>query len=263
MLLFFIICLIVGCFAGFLAGLFGIGGGLVIVPVLVYLLPMVGIADHQIMSVALGTSFATIVITSASSAYNHYKVGNVDLSSLKIFAPMLMISAYVASLFVSQLPKAYSIKIFACLVIYLATKMILSIKSEKGDKPLTSTAAVIGGSLIGIASSGAGIGGGGFIVPFLNARGYEMRQAIGSSSFCGALLATSGVSSYITSGWNLQGMPEYSLGYIYLPAVLAITATSFFTTKLGVIVTSRLPVATLKKAFAVFLICVAIRMIFT
>lgn len=263
MLLFFVICLIAGCFAGFLAGLFGIGGGLVIVPVLVYLLPMIGVPDHQLMSVALGTSFATIVITSSSSAYNHYKVGNVNLSSLKVFAPMLMLSTYISSLFVSQLPKAYSSKIFACLVIILASKMILSIKSAKGNKPLTHTAAAVGGGLIGVASSGAGIGGGGFIVPFLNARGYEMRQAIGSSAFCGALVAVSGGSSYITSGWNVVDMPAYSLGYIYLPAVLAITATSFFTTKFGVMLTSRLPVATLKKAFAVFLICVAIRMIFS
>ncbi|MCK3657840.1 hypothetical protein A4G18_03720 [Pasteurellaceae bacterium Pebbles2] len=261
MTLFLIICLLVGSVVGFLAGLFGIGGGLVIVPVLVYLLPMIGVPDAMLMSVALGTSFATIIITGASSAYNHYKSGNIAWSSLKIFAPSVMIATYIASLFVSKLPKEYSSKIFACLVVYLAAKMLLSVKSKKGDKPLTTTSAIVGGSLIGVASSGAGIGGGGFIVPFLNARGYEMKQAIGSSSFCGMLLALSGTASYINSGWSVADLPEWSLGYIYLPAVLGITLTSSFTTKLGVMVTNRLPVATLKRCFAVFLIFIAIRML--
>ncbi|WP_439238723.1 sulfite exporter TauE/SafE family protein [Lonepinella sp. BR2919] len=261
MLEFLLICLIVGCVVGFLAGLFGIGGGLVIVPVLVYLLPMMGIPDHMLMSVALGTSFTTIIITGASSAYNHYKSGNIIWSSLKVFAPSIMVATYLASFFVSQLPKAYSSKIFACLVVYLAIKMILSAKSKMQNKPLTMQSAIIGGGLIGIASSFAGIGGGGFIVPFLNARGYEMKQAIGSSSFCGMLLAISGSLSYISSGWNLDSMPEWSLGYVYLPAVLGITLTSMFTTKLGVTVTNRLPVVTLKRCFAVFLIFVALKML--
>ena len=260
MITLFLICLVVGCFAGFLAGLFGIGGGLIIVPVLVYLLPMVGVPDPLLMNVALGTSFATIIITSASSAYNHYKMGNIAISSLKIFAPTMMVSTYVASFFVSQLPKEYSSKIFAALVVYLSIKMLLSVKAKAGNKPFTTQSALIGGSLIGIASSGAGIGGGGFIVPFLNSRGYEMKQAIGSSSFCGMLLATSGAASYIFSGWNHPQMVDFSIGYIYLPAVLGITLTSMFTTKFGAMTASKLPVATLKRCFAIFLIIMAIRM---
>ncbi|MGQ0286455.1 sulfite exporter TauE/SafE family protein [Pasteurellaceae bacterium 22721_9_1] len=263
MITLFLICLVVGCLAGFLAGLFGIGGGLVIVPVLVHLLPMVGVPEHMLMKVALGTSFATIIITGASSAYNHYKVGNIIWQSLKVFAPVVMVSTYIASLFVSKLPKEYSSKIFAVLVVYLATKMILSVKLKTGNKPFTTTSAVVGGSLIGLASSGAGIGGGSFIVPFLNARGYEMRQAIGSSSFCGMLLATAGVASYIYSGWGNTEMPEWSIGYIYLPAVLGITLTSMFTTKIGVRTATRLPVPTLKRYFAVFLIIMAIKMLFS
>ena len=260
MITLFLICLLVGCLVGFLAGLFGIGGGLVIVPVLVYLLPLAGVPDSLLMTTALGTSFATIIVTGASSAYNHYKIGNIRWSSLKVFAPSIMIATYLASLFISNLPRELASKIFAALVVYLAAKMVLSVKSKTGDKPLTTQAAIIGGSVIGILSSGAGIGGGGFIVPFLNSRGYEMKQAIGSSSFCGMLLALSGTLSYITSGWNNANMPDWSLGYVYLPAMLGIVATSMFTTKFGALTATNLPVARLKRYFAIFLLLIAVKM---
>ena len=140
--------------------------------------------------------------------------------------------------------------------------MVLSIKpkTNKTVKPLTTQSSIIGGILIGMASSAAGIGGGGFIVPFLNSRGIDMKKAIGSSAFCGMLLGTSGMFSFMLSGWGNAAMPEYSLGYIYFPAVLCITATSFFTSKLGATATSKLPVPTLKKGFALLLITIAVDM---
>lgn len=262
MLTFSLICLAVGCLVGFLAGLFGIGGGMVVVPLLVYLLPMIGMPDQLLMSVALGTSFATIIITSGASAYNHHKRGNVVWSVLKTFLPSLMISVFLASTLISNLPKEISSKIFAVLVGYMAIKMALSIKPKGEVKPFTTTSSIIGGSIIGALSSMAGIGGGGFIVPFLNSRGIEMKKAIGTSAFCGTLLATSGMLSYMHSGWNHPDLPAGSIGYIYVPAVLAITCTSFFTAKAGVAMASRLPVATLKRYFALMLIVIALRMLF-
>ena len=257
---FFIICLLVGTVVGFLAGLFGIGGGLIIVPVLVYLLPMVGVPEPMLMSVALGTSFATIVVTGFSSAQRHHKLGNIVWPAVKILAPTIMVATFISGLFIGKLPKEYSSKVFACLVVYLAAKMVMSIKPKAVQKTLTTTATLIGGTLIGIASSAAGIGGGGFIVPFLNSRGIEMKKAIGSSAFCGMLLGLSGMFSFIVGGWNAIGMPEWSLGYVYLPAVLGITLTSFFTSKLGATTTSKLPVPTLKRYFALLLIVIAVNM---
>jgi len=250
MLTFILLCLLVGAIVGFLAGLFGIGGGLVIVPTLVYLLPMMGIPDQMLMSTALGTSFATIVITGFSSAQRHHKLGNIVWSAV-----------FISGLFIGKLDRDVSAKIFACLVVYLAAKMVISIKKNTvNDKPLTTQSSVIGGILIGMASSAAGIGGGGFIVPFLNSRGIDMKKSIGSSSFCGALLGLSGMLSFMVSGWGNPSMPDYSLGYIYLPAVLGITASSFFTSKLGATATSKLPVSTLKKGFALLLIAIAVDM---
>ena len=262
MLSFILLCLLVGAVAGFFAGLFGIGGGLMIVPVLVFLLPMVGVPESLLMSTALGTSFATIVITGFSSAQRHHKLGNVVWSAVKLLAPSIMVSVFICGFFIGKLDRDISSKLFACLVVYLAVKMVLSIKlkTNKAVKPLTTQSSIIGGILIGMASSAAGIGGGGFIVPFLNSRGIDMKKAIGSSAFCGMLLGTSGMFSFMLSGWGNAAMPEYSLGYIYFPAVLCITATSFFTSKLGATATSKLPVPTLKKGFALLLITIAVDM---
>ena len=262
MLSFILLCLLVGAVAGFFAGLFGIGGGLLIVPVLVYLLPMVGVPEPLLMSTALGTSFATIVITGFSSAQRHHKLGNVVWSAVKVLAPSIMVSVFICGFFIGKLDRDISSKLFACLVVYLAVKMVLSIKpkTNKTVKPLTTQSSIIGGILIGMASSAAGIGGGGFIVPFLNSRGIDMKKAIGSSAFCGMLLGTSGMFSFMLSGLGNAVMPEYSLGYIYFPAVLCITATSFFTSKLGATATSKLPVPTLKKGFALLLITIAVDM---
>ena len=262
MLSFILLCLLVGAVAGFFAGLFGIGGGLMIVPVLVYLLPMVGVPESLLMSTALGTSFATIVITGFSSAQRHHKLGNVVWSAVKVLAPSIMVSVFICGFFIGKLDRDISSKLFACLVVYLAVKMVLSIKpkTNKTVKPLTTQSSIIGGILIGMASSAAGIGGGGFIVPFLNSRGIDMKKAIGSSAFCGMLLGTSGMFSFMLGGLGNPSMPEYSLGYIYLPAVIGITTTSFFTSKLGANATAKLPVTTLKKGFAVLLIAIAINM---
>ncbi|WP_288062010.1 sulfite exporter TauE/SafE family protein [Rodentibacter caecimuris] len=262
MLAFIVICLLVGALVGFLAGLFGIGGGLVIVPVLVYLLPMMGVPEPLLMSTALGTSFATIVITGFSSAQRHHKLGNIVWEAVKILAPVIMITVFISGLFIGKLDRDLAAKLFACLVVYLAVKMVISIKPKatESTKTLTTKSSIIGGILIGMASSAAGIGGGGFIVPFLNSRGIDMKKAIGSSAFCGMLLGLSGMLSFMVSGWDNPAMPDYSLGYIYLPAVFGITATSFFTSKLGATATAKLPVSMLKKGFALLLIAIAIDM---
>ncbi|WP_373819512.1 sulfite exporter TauE/SafE family protein [Glaesserella sp.] len=258
----FLSCLALGAVAGFLAGLFGIGGGLIIVPVLVYLLPKVGVPHDLLMSMALGTSFSTIVVTTFSAAQRHNKLGNVDWSVVRYFVPSLMIAVFLAGLVVSDLPKEIMSKIFAIMVLFLATKMLLSLKPKTHTKPLTTKSIVIAGGIIGVLSSFAGIAGGAFIVPFLNGRGVELKRAIGTSSFCGCLLGIAATISFIVSGFNNPNLPDYSIGYIYLPALLGIILSSFFTSKLGANAANVLPVPILKKAFAVMLMLIAMNMFF-
>lgn len=257
---FFAVLLALGAIVGFLAGLFGIGGGLVVVPALVYLQPALGIPNESLMSVTLGTSFATIVITSFGSAQRHYKLGNIQWNAAKILVPTLMITTYLASGLITQLDRNVVSKIFAVLMLYLSVRMFMSVKMKDTGKRLTPASAVMGGVSIGLASSAAGIGGGGLLVPFLHSRGISIEKAIGTSSLCSMLLGLAGTLGYIHNGWGVSGLPEYSLGYIYLPAVLGITSASFFTSKLGASATSKLPVATLKRCFACLLVVIAINM---
>lgn len=253
--------LILGAVAGFLAGLFGIGGGMIIVPALVWLLPKMGVPDNLLMSIALGTSFSTIVFTTFSAAQRHNKLGNVEWSVAKFFVPALMAAVFISGLIVSDFPKAILAKVFAVLVLYMAIKMFLSLKPKQVEpKPLTTQSMLVGGGIIGVLSSFAGIAGGAFIVPFLNSRGIELKRAIGTSSFCGCLLGAAATISFIISGWGKAELPDYSLGYVYLPALVAIAATSVFTSKIGATLANKLPVATLKKAFAVMLMLIALNM---
>ena len=134
MLTFILLCLLVGALAGFLAGLFGIGGGLVIVPTLVYLLPIVDVPESLLMSTALGTSFATIVITGIGSAQRHHKLGNIVWQAVRILAPVIMLSVFICGLFIGRLDREISAKIFACLVVYLATKWYFRLKRSSHNK---------------------------------------------------------------------------------------------------------------------------------
>ncbi|MDG6881571.1 sulfite exporter TauE/SafE family protein [Phocoenobacter uteri] len=255
--------LVLGAISGLLAGLFGIGGGMVIVPALVYLLPKVGVPDDLIMSMALGTSFSTIVVNTFSAAQHHHKLGNIEFSVIKVFVPALMIMGFLTASIVTDLPKHIITKLFSVLMFYLSLKMFLSIKSQKvATKQLTVRSMITAGSVIGVLASLGGIAGGGFIVPFLEGRGLALKKAIGTSSFCGCLLGLTGMLSFMFYGYNIPNLPDYSLGYVYLPALFGVVSVSFFTSKLGAKLAAVLSVSILKRAFALLLVGIAINMFF-
>ena len=260
----FLAYLIIGAIAGFFAGLFGIGGGTIIVPILLILLPQAGVPDAQVMAMALGTSFSTIVFTSISSAWQHRKLGNVDFRVFRYLVPALMASVFVFGYLVSGLPKAKLMKMFAAMMLLLAIKMLIASKQKTAPlaKPLTARVQIIAGVVIGALSSFAGIGGGAFIVPFLNSRGFEMKRAIGTSSTCGVLLSLGATIGFMLSGSRFADMPAYSIGFVYLPAFVGIVSASVFTSRLGAMAANRLPVSVLKKAFGAFLCFVAVMMLF-
>ena len=256
----FLAYLIIGAIAGFFAGLFGIGGGTIIVPILLILLPQAGVPDAQVMAMALGTSFSTIVFTSISSAWQHRKLGNVDFRVFRHLVPSLMASVFVCGYLVSGLPKAHLMKMFAAMMLLLAIKMLIA--SKQKPAPLTARVQIVAGIVIGALSSFAGIGGGAFIVPFLNSRGFAMKRAIGTSSACGVLLAIGATVSFMLSGSHVADMPAYSVGFVYLPAFIGIVCASVVTSRFGARAANRLPVSVLKKAFGAFLCFVAMGMFF-
>ena len=254
--------LALGAIVGVLAGLLGIGGGLQVVPALVFLLPMAGIDPALAMHFALATSLSTIIFTSGSSAINHIKFGNFELLAVKWLIPGVVIGGFLGSYIADWIPGQYLSKVFAVIVLLLALQMYFSIRtvalSSMPNQYLTTASGVIIGSIASLA----GIGGGALTVPFLNRYGIEMRKAIGTSSICGSVIAISGMIGFIWHGSHVENLPPYSIGYVYLPALLCISLTSIFTTKYGVRLVNFLPTPILKRIFAVFLMFVSITMFF-
>ncbi|MEJ2765467.1 sulfite exporter TauE/SafE family protein [Photobacterium sp. MCCC 1A19761] len=256
----FAMCLGLGGCVGLLAGLLGIGGGLVVVPALVWLLPQAGIDAGLVMHIALATSLASIVLTSGASARNHLRLGNVDFTIVKSLAPGVIVGGGCGSVIAELVPTALLPKIFAVIVLLLALQMLMSMRVTS-PRPLPGRlATVCSGGMIGVVSSLAGIGGGSLTVPYLSAHGVEMRRAIGSASLSGALIAVAGMVGFIAAGVGDEALPSLSLGYVYLPALAGIVITSMVTTRYGAALVSQLPTATLKKIFAVFLLCISIKM---
>lgn len=253
--------LFLGCIVGVMAGLLGIGGGVIVVPSLVYLLPMAGIDGTVMMQITLATSLATIIMTAGSSAFNHLKLGNVDLALVRWLIPGVISGGFIGSYLAELVPSALLPKIFAALVMLLALQMLLSVRIEQARQRPGRAVSLAAGGLIGTLSTLAGIGGGSLIVPYLSRYGVEMRRAVGTASLCGCMIALSGMSGFILHGVGNAQLPQFSIGYVYLPALLAIVSTSILTTRLGACLACRMPTAGLKKLFALFLLCVSINML--
>ncbi len=253
--------LLLGSAVGVLAGLLGIGGGLVVVPALVFLLPKAGISSEILMHMALATSLATIIVTSFSSALSHLRLGNVDMFAVKWLMPGVLVGGYFGATVADWIPHQYLPKVFSIIVMLLALQMFRSIRAISHHPMPSSFVTVLCGGGIGIISSLVGVGGGSLSVPFLNRHGVEMRKAVGSSAVCGFVIAISGMLGFVVSGYQVVDLPKYSWGYVYLPALFAIAATSMLTTRFGAKLSTQLPTATLKRIFAVFLMFVAVTML--
>ena len=253
-------CLVLGALVGFLAGLLGIGGGLIIVPALVYLLAQLGISIEVIMPMALATSLATIVVTSASAAFAHHKNENIPWQLTKPLMVVVAIGALIGAFIADLLSAKALTTFFASTVILLATYMLFSIRSTSTRSMPSNKILQFIGLITGTIASLMGIAGGAILVPVLSYFGLALRNSIGVATACGAMVALFGSAGYIITGMQQTGLPQWSLGYIYLPALLGLVLTSSFFAPMGVKLATKLPVTTLKKIFATFLIIVAIKM---
>ena len=260
-LMVFTSCLFIGSLVGFLAGLLGIGGGLIIVPTLVYLLPLINVDAQLVMPMALATSLASIVVTSSSAAWIHHKQQNIPWPLAKILMIFVAMGALIGVYIASTLSAKVLTTFFASAVIVLAIYMLFSIKNENNHSMPNRFVLRVLGSCTGVLASLMGIAGGVVLVPTLSYFGFPLRQTIGVATVCGVVVAIFGSTGYIISGWGQTQLPAWSLGYIYLPALLGIVLSSSFFARYGVRLATELPVAKLKKFFAGFLILVAIKMI--
>ena len=268
MMLIFISCIFLGSLAGFLAGLLGIGGGLVIVPALVYLLPqlMIGneiISSEVIMPMSLATSLSAIVITSSSAAFAHHKNKNIPWDIAKPLMFLVALGALMGAFIADRLSAQALTNFFAGAVIVLASYMLISIRSQRSREMPSKIKLQVISLFTGVAASLMGMAGGAILVPVLTYFGMPLRHCVGIATVCGVMVALFGSLGYIISGFNNELLPSWSFGYVYLPALLGIVLTSSLFAPVGVKFAVKLPVATLKKIFAMFLILVAIKMILT
>lgn len=257
-----LIYLAVGAVAGLMAGLFGVGGGMIIVPALAFLLPTQGVKNEIIMQVAVGTSLAIISATSISSMLAHHRRNGVLWDSFRYLTPGLIAGALIGAVIADQVSSEVLRRLVGISALLVAAKMWLDLK-PKAHTPLPGPMGLsIAGTLIGSASSLIGIGGGSLTVPFLNWCSVSMRQAVGTAAACGVPIAWAGMLGFIVTGWNEPGRPDYSLGYISLTGFLGISIASVSAAPLGAHFAHILPPHILKRAFALLLVVIGIQMTF-
>lgn len=257
----FILYSLLGAIAGILAGLLGVGGGLVIVPVLAWMFVDAGFSTSVIMHLALGTSLATIVVTSISSSYSHHKYNAVLWPLVAKLAPGIVIGAWLGAAVADQLPSTILQKVFGVFELLVAVQIGLNLKTASHRTLPGKLMTSIAGTVIGGVSAIVGIGGGTLTVPFLHWCNVNMRNAVATSAACGFPIAVAGALGYIVAGWNNAVLPNSSSGYVYWPAFAAISITSLIFAPLGAKLAHTIPVPLLKRIFSVVLLVLGIKML--
>ncbi len=255
-----LIYLAIGAVAGIIAGLLGVGGGLIIVPVLVYLFTRQGMDPSFVVHMAVGTSLATIVFTSISSIYAHHKRAAVHWSVFWRITPGIVFGALMGAVLADLMPAHFLRRFFAIFEWLVAWQMLVGFKPSPG-RGVPGMAGLTGaGGAIGCISSLVGIGGGTMTVPLLVWSNMRMREAVATSSACGLPIALAGAVGFVATGWD-RALPAQSLGYLYLPAFVGIVITSMLFAPVGAHLAHRLPGQVLKRVFAIVLVLLGIYMV--
>ncbi len=255
--------LALGAFVGFFAGLMGVGGGGIMVPMLTTLFAAQGFPREHLVHVALGTSMAAIVITSISSLRAHHKHGAVRWDIVKGITPGVLLGTFGGTFIASRVATAPLAIFFACFMAYVAVQMILNVK-PKPSRELPGSAGLAGvGGVIGVISALVAIGGGSLSVPFMTWCNVKMQNAIGTSAAIGLPIALAGALGYLINGWGAAGLPEWTVGFVNLPALVLVSSVSAFLAPVGARLAHRLPVAVLKKIFAAVLVLLSLKMLHT
>ena len=252
-----------GLVTGFLAGLLGIGGGMIMVPFISAILSGRGVEPGLAVKMAIATSMATIIFTSVSSVRAHHKKGAVRWDIVKALAPGIVLGAMVASLGVFALLKGASLYfVFAAFVAFSGSQMFLD-KKPSPARQLPGTAGLLGaGGVIGALSGLVGAGGGFVSVPFMTWCNVAMHNAVATSAALGFPIALANTVGYVVGGWSLPAPLPGALGYLYLPALAVIASASVLTAPFGARVAHAMTVRQLKRVFALLLYVLAAYMLY-
>lgn len=253
--------LAIGTLVGFAAGLLGIGGGIVMVPMLVFTFKGQGFPEAHMLHLALGTSMATIAFTSLSSVRAHHSFGAVDWPVALSISPGIMAGSFGAALVAGMIPTRPLAVLFTALVFYAGTQMFFDLRPRQ-TRPLPGRAGLfLSGSVIGGVASMLSAGGAFLSIPFLAWCGVPLRRAIGTAAAIGFPIAVAGTAGYVLQGLRAPGMPPAALGYVYVPALALIAVTSVLCAPWGARLAHRLPVKRLRTVFALFLYAMAVKML--
>lgn len=250
---------LLGVAAGLIAGMLGVGGGLVIVPVLIAVFSWQQFDGTHLVHLAIGSSLATIVITGAASTLAHHRHRAVDWDLVRVLAPGLMVGAMMGALLAAQLETVWLRRVFGVFEMVVAAYMLLAVRvAAHGELPGKLVQSISGG-VIGIVSGLVGIGGGTMTVPWMVWFGSDMRRAVATSAACGIPIAVAGTLGFAWTGSTAN--IDHSSGYIYWPAVLGIGLVSIMTAGWGARLAHLLPMHWLKRIFALLLLMVGLRLV--
>jgi len=252
--------LAIGATVGFLAGLLGIGGGMVMVPMLAFVFTTKGFPPEHLMHLSLATSMATILFTSVASVGAHHRHGAVDWAVAKSMAPGIVAGALLCAIGVGYVPTRPLAIFFSCFMFYAALQMFFEVKPKPsrqlpGPGGLFAAGAVIGGFASVLAAGGAFLS-----IPFLARCNVPLKRAIGTAAANGFPIAVAGTVGYVIQGSRASGLPEWSLGYVYLPALAFVVAASMPLAPLGARLAHRLPVKPLRILYALMMLALGLRM---
>ena len=254
---------VLGIATGFLAGLLGIGGGMLMVPFITLILNQRGVGPDLSVKMAIATSMATIIFTSISSVRAHHQRGAVRWDIVQRLAPGIVVGSLIGSLGVFALLKGTWLAIFFGLFVsFSATQMFLDKKPKPARQMPGTGGQLAAGGVIGFLSGLVGAGGGFISVPFMTWCNVAIQNAVATSAALGFPIALANVVGYVVSGQSAQNLPPQSFGYIWLPALIVIALCSFFMAPVGARLAHALPVSTLKKVFASILYGLAAYMLY-
>jgi len=251
-----------GALAGTLAGLLGVGGGIIIVPVLVLVFEHQNVSPEVLMHVALGTSLATIVITSISSIRSHQKHGAILWPEFWRITPGILLGAFVGAL-IARVISGDDLRIaFGVFMLVVASQMILG-SAAKPHRQLPQRAGMLlVGTLIGALASLMGVGGGAMSVPFLTWCNVSIHNAVATSAAIGLPIALAGVTGFVIAGWTASGRPALSVGFVNIPAFTSVVVASMLFAPLGAKITHRLSARRLKMFFGIFLLLLSVKIFY-
>lgn len=248
------VMIVAGLAAGILAGLLGVGGGIIIVPVLYQLLSVMGVDVEIRMHVAVATSLSTIIATSMVSVGSHHRRGAVDFALLRSWGPSIFVGVVVGTLVAGFVKGWVLTAVFATIALLVALNMLLRRQGTALVQDFPNLATKLGlGGLVGFVSTLMGIGGGTLSVPILTTFGYDIRRAVGTAAAMGFIIAIPGTLGYIILGWGQAGLPPLSLGYVNLIAAAALIPCTALAAPWGARIAHAIPKRALQLCFAFFL----------